>query len=70
MVITLADVYQVVQETRSLVTGVSHRLETVEQRAIDHEARLRVVEQGRWPIPTLAVLIALVSVLWNIFGGK
>lgn len=29
----------------------------------DHETRLRALERGRWPLPTLGVLLALASVV-------
>lgn len=30
-------------------------------RLTDHEARLRVLEKGRWPLPALTIVIALGS---------
>ena len=61
VVLTIKDVYDVAQETRSIVTGMSHRIETAEARHMDHEARLRALERSRWPLPALSVLIALAS---------
>jgi hypothetical protein len=29
----------------------------------DHEARLRSLERGRWPLPTVSVLVALVALV-------
>lgn len=29
----------------------------------DHEVRLRSLERGRWPLPSLAVLVSLVALL-------
>jgi len=60
-VLTIKDVYDVSTETRTLVTGMSHRLETAEARHVDHEARIRALERARWPLPALSVLIALAS---------
>lgn len=32
-----------------------------DKRGQDHETRLRSLERGRWPLPSIAVLIALAS---------
>lgn len=61
VVLTIKDVYDVAQETRSIVTGMAHRIETAEARHVDHEARIRALERARWPLPALSVLIALAS---------
>ena len=61
VVLTIKDVYDVSTETRTLVTGMSHRLETAEARHVDHEARIRALERARWPLPALSVVIALAS---------
>ena len=29
----------------------------------DHEARLRVLERGRWPLPALAALVSVIAVV-------
>jgi hypothetical protein len=34
----------------------------------DHEARLRVLERGRWPIPSLAVLVSASALAATLFG--
>jgi hypothetical protein len=48
------------------------RTDMTEMRA-DYEARLRSLERGRWPLPSLAALIALASLIVtiiNLRGGK
>ncbi len=35
----------------------------VSELKADHEARIRALERGRWPLPSLAVLVSLVSLL-------
>lgn len=48
------------------------RADLADMRA-DHEARIRSLESGRWPLPSLAALIAaasLVLTLINMKGGK
>lgn len=49
-------------------TAADHeaRIRAVEQvapSAVDHEARLRTLERARWPLPSLAVLVSLASLV-------
>jgi len=43
-------------------------------RLTDHEARLRTLERGRWPLASVTVLVALgalaVSILVALYGHK
>lgn len=41
------------------------RLDGVAQ---DHEGRIRALERGRWPLPSVAVLVAGASLAAQIFG--
>lgn len=42
--------------------------QAVQQRTNDdHEARLRRLESGRWPLPSLAALLALASLVLAYF---
>ncbi len=34
----------------------------------DHEARIRSLERGRWPLPSLAVLVAIASLILAALG--
>ncbi|WP_113699195.1 hypothetical protein [Nonomuraea lactucae] len=34
----------------------------------DHETRIRVLERGRWPLPSLAAVISLVSVVLAVIS--
>ncbi|MFI6534197.1 hypothetical protein ACIBHY_17180 [Nonomuraea sp. NPDC050547] len=34
----------------------------------DHEGRIRVLERGRWPLPSLAALIALASLVLTLIA--
>jgi hypothetical protein len=39
----------------------------------DHEARLRALERARWPLPTISVLLAILSLgvaVFVAFGGR
>lgn len=35
-------------------------------RHADHETRLRSLEKARWPLPSLAALVAVASLAWQI----
>ncbi|MFI6904897.1 hypothetical protein ACIBKY_26790 [Nonomuraea sp. NPDC050394] len=34
----------------------------------DHESRIRTLERGRWPLPSLAALIALASLVLTLIA--
>ncbi|MGW6498538.1 hypothetical protein [Nonomuraea angiospora] len=34
----------------------------------DHEARIRALERGRWPLPSLAALVALASLILAVIS--
>jgi hypothetical protein len=43
------------------------------QQLVDHEARLRSIERGRWPLTSLTVLMALASLgvaVWVALAAK
>lgn len=40
----------------------------VRERLGDYETRIRVLERARWPLPAMAVLIALGSLGWAVLG--
>ena len=61
VLITVKDVYDQVVGMRSTVDVMLHRQTDVEARSVDHEARLRSLERGRWPLPAAGLLIALAS---------
>jgi hypothetical protein len=47
---------------RDLLIEMKTRLEMVQ----DHEHRLRRLEERKFPLPTIAVLIALLSIVANV----
>ena len=66
VVITSRDIYDALirlQETvgRLVDQGVGH---TDDIR--DHEQRLRSLERGRWPLPSLALLLSAAALAYNI----
>lgn len=45
---------------------VDQLIELSKTRGEDHEARIRKLEERKFPLPTIAVLIALASVIANV----
>lgn len=63
VVIGLKEIYdQLLRLTTQVEILIGDQRDT-EARTQDHEARLRALERGRWPLPALAVLISLASVV-------
>ncbi|PZT70671.1 hypothetical protein DN402_31840 [Streptomyces sp. SW4] len=69
------------QELRSLsdgltrvetkLDGIAQGLTEVSKDVADHETRLRALERSRWPLPSVAVLVAMASLgvaLWQAVG--
>lgn len=71
VVITTADIYrQLIELTREMseLRGAVGKLAEREKDIDDHEARLRALERSRWPLPALAALIALASLITTIYS--
>ncbi|GIF71916.1 hypothetical protein [Asanoa siamensis] len=66
--ITVKDVYDQVLGMRSTVDVMLHRQTDAEARGVDHEARLRSLERGRWPLHTVSVLLALAAAAIALVG--
>lgn len=45
------------------LTRVEGKLDTVHTTSVDHETRIRLLEKARWPLPALATLISIGSVV-------
>lgn len=55
------EIYDRLVSLDTKVSMVIHHIDDAAGDIKDHEGRLRVLERGRWPLPTLAVLAALGS---------
>jgi hypothetical protein len=54
------------------VDHVDAKVDGVLTDVSDHEARIRALERNRWPLPSLAALVAVASLviaLINMIGG-
>jgi hypothetical protein len=58
-------------EQRGQLALLVQRGEQIDKKLDDHETRLDALEKGRWPLPSVAVLVALGSLgvaLWQAAG--
>jgi hypothetical protein len=61
--IGLREVYDQVVALRAAVDRLSGLTEETTRSRTDHETRIRVLEKARWPLPAVAVLIALAALI-------
>lgn len=69
VVITTADIYrQLIEMSRELneLKGAVSKIAERERDIDDHEARLRALEKGRWPLPALAILVSIASLIATV----
>lgn len=71
--ITIKQVWETQQHQGQALNDISSKLdrlldshERVDQRVDDHEVRLRVLEQKVWALPSVATVIALGSLIWQM----
>lgn len=66
VVITTADIYRQLLDLTKEVGELKGAVQKTVQRGReidDHETRLRSLERARWPLPALAILISIGSVV-------
>lgn len=61
VLITSREIYDQLVRVAAAVDRVSNQLVDMAQDLHDHETRLRALERARWPLPALAVLVAMAS---------
>lgn len=67
MTITPREIYDAVMELTANVKTALERGEKTAERVADHEVRIRSLEQLRWPLPSLAAVVAVAGLLVAIF---
>lgn len=72
VIITLKEVYEVQQAHGRIQTEISSKLDRlldkhdrIDERVEDHESRMRTLEKRVWSIPSIATIIALVSLVYQ-----
>lgn len=71
VIITPTEVYAEVRATGDAVRELTTKLDNIPAELLDHEARIRVLERGRWPLPSLAAVTgvaALAVAAWQAAG--
>lgn len=59
--ITAREIYDAVVRLTGRVDVLIEQQANTTHDVKDHEARLRTLERGRWPLPALTIVIALAS---------
>ena len=62
------EIYDELKTVGVKVDHVSSQLDGVVADVADHETRLRALERSRWPLPSLAAVISLVSVVLAVIS--
>ena len=65
--IGLREIYDAVIRLGSKVDLLAAQMANHDQRATDHEARLRSLERARWPLPSIALLASLAAIVVSAF---
>lgn len=47
------------QSTNDRLTRIEVKLDQALAQHADHETRIRLLERGRWPLPSVAVVVSL-----------
>lgn len=62
------EIYDAVVATRGAVDRLADRHDVTRSDVSDHETRLRILERARWPLPSLAALISVASLVVATIG--
>lgn len=63
IVVTSRDIYDELVRMRQAVDRLVDRHDALERDSQDHEARIRSLERGRWPLPSIAAIAAIASLI-------
>ena len=66
IVITSREIYDAVVRLTGRVDVLIEQQTTTRQEVQDHEQRLRGLERGRWPLPSLAVLVSIAAFVLSV----
>ena len=71
--ITIKQVWETQLDQGKALNDISGKLDRlldsharVDERVSDHEIRLRMLEQKVWALPSIATIIALGSLIWQV----
>lgn len=64
--IAAREIYDVVVRLTGRVDVLIAQQENANHRSDDHEQRIRALERGRWPLPTVSVVIAVGALVVSV----
>lgn len=62
------EIYDELKTVGVKVDHVSSQLDGVVADVADHETRLRAIERNRWPLPALAAVVAVASLVLTLIS--
>lgn len=68
VVIGLKDIYDAVLKLQSTVDRLVSQQDDHSKDITDHEGRLRSLERGRWPLPSIAALVSVAALIVAVVG--
>ena len=73
LVITLKEVYEQQQKHGIVQAEISSKLDrlldkhdVIDERVADHEIRVRLLEKRVWGLPSIATVLAIASLIWQM----
>lgn len=73
LVITLKEVYEQQQKQGVVQAEISSKLDrlldkhdVIDERISDHEIRMRLLEKRVWGLPSVATVLAVASLIWQM----
>lgn len=67
VIITTREIYDAVIKVSAQVAMLDVTLKEVTAVKADHEIRIRSLEKGRWPLPSISILIAVGALAVTVF---
>lgn len=64
--IGLKEIYDLLVATNTHVQVLLGEVKDLNSKADDHEVRIRTLERGRWPLPSLAALVSVAALILAI----
>lgn len=62
------EIYDELKTVGVKVDRVDSKVDGIVAEVADHETRIRALERGRWPLPSLAALVALASLILAVIS--
>ena len=67
--ITPREIYDAVMRLTTRVETALERGDRTAERVEDHEARIRSLEQHRWPLPSVAIVLSVLGLIVTVLRG-